>query len=83
MGADAAALEEALISQTRNSVKPAPMIECETFTLEGKQVLVAQVNPVPLQNRPAHYRGVAYLRQSECLLSRAGATNQSTGKYKC
>ncbi len=63
--ADAAALEEALISQTRNSVKPAPMIECETFTLEGKQVLVAQVNPVPLQNRPAHYRGVAYLRQSD------------------
>ncbi|CAB0765046.1 transcriptional regulator [Corynebacterium diphtheriae] len=63
--ADAAALEEALISQTPNSVKPAPMIECETFTLEGKQVLVAQVNPVPLQNRPAHYRGVAYLRQSD------------------
>lgn len=63
--ADAAALEDALISQTRNSVKPAPMIECETFTLEGKQVLVAQVNPVPLQNRPAHYRGVAYLRQSD------------------
>lgn len=63
--ADAAALEEALISQTRNSVKPAPMIECEIFTLEGKQVLVAQVNPVPLQNRPAHYRGVAYLRQSD------------------
>ncbi|CAM2884316.1 RNA-binding domain-containing protein [Corynebacterium propinquum] len=63
--ADAAALEEAIISQTRNSVKPAPMIECETFTLEGKQVLVAQVNPVPLQNRPAHYRGVAYLRQSD------------------
>lgn len=63
--ADAAALEEALISQTRNSVTPAPMIECETFTLEGKQVLVAQVNPVPLQNRPAHYRGVAYLRQSD------------------
>ena len=63
--ADAAALEEALISQTRNSVKPAPMIECETFTLEGKQVLVAQINPVPLQNRPAHYRGVAYLRQSD------------------
>ncbi|CAB0670185.1 transcriptional regulator [Corynebacterium diphtheriae] len=63
--ADAAALEEALISQTRNSVKPAPMIECETFTLEGKQVLVAQVNPVPLQNRPAHYRSVAYLRQSD------------------
>lgn len=63
--ADAAALEEALISQTRNSVKPPPMIECETFTLEGKQVLVAQVNPVPLQNRPAHYRGVAYLRQSD------------------
>lgn len=63
--ADAAALEEALISQTRNSVKPAPMIECETFTLEGKQVLVAQVNPVPLQNRPAHYRSVVYLRQSD------------------
>lgn len=62
---DAAAMEAALISQTRNSVKPAPMVDCEILTIEEKQVLVAQVTPVPLQQRPARFRNVAYLRQSD------------------
>lgn len=62
---DPAAYEAGLVSQARNAISPAPQLTTSTVTLDGKQVVVAEVSPLQVQDRPARYRGNAYLRQSD------------------
>lgn len=60
-----AAYEAGLVSQARNAITPAPQLTTSTMTLDGKHVVVAEVLPLPVQERPARYQGRAYLRQSD------------------
>ncbi|WP_026165849.1 ATP-binding protein [Corynebacterium mastitidis] len=62
---DAPAMLDAVISQTRTCVVPAPQLEAKVFTLNGKDVVVVHVASVPLSVRPARYKNRAYLRQSD------------------
>ncbi|MFC5370769.1 ATP-binding protein [Arcanobacterium bovis] len=54
-----------VVSQIRNAVVPAPQLMHEIFDIDGKSVLVIEVIPLPLSQRPARYGGKAYLRQSD------------------
>lgn len=62
---DLAKYEAGLASTTRNAVKPEPLIEFQTFTLDGKDILVAHVAPLRTVDKPATTGGFAYLRQSD------------------
>lgn len=62
---DPAAYEAGLVSQARNAVTPAPLVTTSTVTLDGHHVVIAEISPLPVQDRPAKYRGNAYLRQSD------------------
>lgn len=62
---DVAGLEQAVAAQARNSVNPPARCEFRTFHVSGKAVVVATVEGLPLQQRPARHRGHAYLRQSD------------------
>lgn len=61
-----AQLEAQLANVARSDAFTHP-IECHYFTvsIEGKDVLVAQVFPSALHLRPIAYKGVAYLRQAD------------------
>ena len=54
-----------VVDQTRSSVVPAPQLSSIVVTAGGKEVLVVEVVPLPLSQRPALYSGRAYLRQSD------------------
>lgn len=54
-----------VVDQTRSSVTPAPQLLPTVLAFEGKEVLVVEVTPLPLSQRPATYRNRAYLRQSD------------------
>ncbi|MDK8600955.1 ATP-binding protein [Trueperella bernardiae] len=54
-----------VVDQTRSSVTPAPQLLPTVLTWEGREVLVVEVTPLPLSQRPALHRGRAYLRQSD------------------
>lgn len=54
-----------VVDQTRSSVTPAPQLLPAVLTWEGREVLVVEVTPLPLSQRPALHRGRAYLRQSD------------------
>lgn len=61
-----AKLEQSIAAQARDWVTPPPQVEFQTLPLPGQnQVLIAQVNGLPLASRPAKYKGVAYLRQAD------------------
>lgn len=48
-----------------SSVVPAPHLTCRALKISGKTVLVADVVPLPLDEKPARSRGQAYLRQAD------------------
>lgn len=60
-----ATLEQGLAAQGRTAVTPPVRMEFQTFQVSGRAVLVAEVEALPLQNRPARHGGLAYLRQSD------------------
>lgn len=62
---DPAAYEAALVSQARNAITPVPQLTTSTMMFDGKHVVIAEVLPLPVQDRPARYQGKAYLRQSD------------------
>ncbi|MFT3971070.1 MAG: ATP-binding protein [Micropruina sp.] len=62
---DIAGLEAAIASQARTAVAPPTRCSFETFQVAGRPVLVAQVEGLPLHERPARHGGHAYLRQSD------------------
>ena len=62
---DPAGYEAGLVSQARNAITPAPHLTTSTVTLNRKHVVIAQISPLPVQDRPAKYQGNAYLRQSD------------------
>lgn len=62
---DLATLEAGVADQARSAVVPPVSVSFETRHVEGVDVLLAEVTPLPLQHRPATYRGRAYLRQSD------------------
>ena len=61
---DVAHLEAGLAAQAREAVAPSPQILPQTFTVDGRQVLVVHVVPLRLADKPATVQGLAYLRQS-------------------
>ena len=63
--ADPAAMEAGIASQTRNAISPAPHLTTYSVGVEGKQVVVVEVTPLRLTDKPAMYQGKAYLRQAD------------------
>lgn len=63
--ADAAMLEAGLVSQARAKVAPVPRVHTSTVDVGGKLVVVAVVDPLRLEHRPAEVDGRAYLRQAD------------------
>lgn len=61
---DIAAIEAGIVHQARNSVSPSPQLMSQEFAMDGKQVLVLHVAPLPTREKPATTQGIAYLRQS-------------------
>ena len=62
---DIAGLEQSVASQARTAVDPPVRCEFQTFQVDGKAVLLAVVEALPLKDRPARHGGLAYLRQSD------------------
>lgn len=62
---DMAELEQGIAAQARTSVTPPARCEFQTFQTEGKPILVAVIEGLPLHDRPARHGGLAYLRQSD------------------
>ncbi|MGB7963538.1 MAG: ATP-binding protein [Propionicimonas sp.] len=60
-----AALEQGVAAQARTSVTPPVQCEFQTFQAEGRPILVAVIEGLPLHDRPARHGGLAYLRQSD------------------
>lgn len=62
---DPASMEAGIVSQAQNSVLPSPAVDTYTFTLEGKDVVVAYVHSLNITDKPATYRGKPFLRQAD------------------
>lgn len=63
--ADAGAMEKAIVSLCRQAVAPAPQLIFDHVELEGLTVLVVTVVALLASEKPALYRGRAYLRQAD------------------
>lgn len=62
---DAATVSRGLVGVARTAVSPSPRVTVEIVDVEGSAVLMARVEPVLLAQRPALFRGRAYLRQGD------------------
>lgn len=62
---DVAGLEAGVAAQARTAVSPPTRCSFATFQVDGQPVLVAEVEGLPLHQRPARHGGHAYLRQSD------------------
>ncbi|WP_312899315.1 AlbA family DNA-binding domain-containing protein [Corynebacterium variabile] len=56
---------QAVTSQTRESVTPAPHIDLYPVSVDGHTVIVVDVTALAPSQKPAEYRGKAYLRQAD------------------
>lgn len=56
---------QAVTSQTRNAVTPAPQIEAYPVTVDGTSIVVVEVTALGATQKPALYKGRAYLRQAD------------------
>lgn len=63
--ADLAVLEGGIANRARQGVTPPVNVTFQSFDIAGRDVLVAHVAPLPLQDRPARHGGQAYLRASD------------------
>lgn len=62
---DVAEIESGLVSVAREAVFPSPQIVTQSLMVDSAKVLVAQVVPLRIVDRPARVEGRAYLRQSD------------------
>lgn len=62
---DPAGMEAAVVNQARAMVTPVPKLNTSNVEVEGKQVVVVEVVPLPLMEKPATVGGRAYLRQAD------------------
>lgn len=62
---DIVALEEAVTATSRNGLEPKGNPEYTRVKVDGLDILIAQISPLPLQVRPCYYRGRAYMRYSD------------------
>jgi len=62
---DSSAAEQAIASQARQSVEPPLHVDFQTAFVDGRPILLADVQGLPLADRPCSYRGRAYLRQAD------------------
>lgn len=60
-----AAMEAGLVNQARKRVIPVPSIATSTVIIDSKPVVIAEVAPLRLTDRPATVDGRAYLRQAD------------------
>lgn len=60
-----AAVHQAIAAQARTAVEPPLAMQFSTVTLDGKQVVVAEVEGLPTSLRPCKTGGRAYLRQAD------------------
>lgn len=60
-----AAMEAALVDQARKKVSPVPYIKTTVVEVGGKPIVVAEVTPLRLADRPSEVEGRAYLRQAD------------------
>lgn len=63
--ADPAVVEAALVDQARKTVSPTPRVDTWVVPVGGVVVVVAEVQGLSVADKPATYRGKAYLRQSD------------------
>ena len=63
--ANPAYMEAALVQQARSMVAPVPHLQTTSVAIDGKQVVVAEVTPLRLTEKPATVNGRAYLRQAD------------------
>lgn len=63
--ADVAAMQAGLVAMARESITPAPYLDFQDLTIQGKQVVIVHVSPLRLSDKPASVRGRAYLRQAD------------------
>lgn len=62
---DPAAMEAGIVDQARSTITPVPHMTTYSITVGDKQVVVVEVTPLRLPDKPAHYQGKAYLRQAD------------------
>ncbi|WP_124039900.1 ATP-binding protein [Neoactinobaculum massilliense] len=62
---NAAKCEAAFAAQARDAIDPPPYVETQTLEIDSKQVVVGTVRGLPMSEKPACYRGEAYLRQAD------------------
>lgn len=62
---DVASIESGLVSMAREAVVPSPQIVTQSLAVGDEQVVVAQVVPLRVADRPARVEGRAYLRQAD------------------
>lgn len=60
-----AELEAGIVSQARKAITPPASVDVATVEVEGKFVVAARVHGLPLRDKPARYRGEAYLRMAD------------------
>lgn len=62
---DPAQLEKSVTSLCRNAVDPAPQVSFTHIKAYGKDVVAVTVHSLQPSEKPARYRGTAYLRQAD------------------
>ena len=62
---DAAGLEAGVVNQARSTVDPVPQLHTSSVEINGKQVVVIEVVPLRLADKPATVAGRAFLRQAD------------------
>ncbi len=62
---DPAAMEAAVANQARQFVTPSPYLEATSVEIQGVMVTVVQVTGLNPLQKPATYKGEAYLRQAD------------------
>lgn len=60
-----AEMEAALVGQARSTVEPVPHLRTSSLSVNGKQIVIAEVTPLRLIDKPATVDERAYLRQAD------------------
>jgi len=58
-------VSQGVASQARNAISPPVQVDIEELLLEKATLVVVTVAPLPSHQRPAYFRGRAYLRQGD------------------
>ena len=58
-------MEAALASQARHAITPPVTVHTDSVAIDGTHVVIAEVTGLPIIDKPAIYRGEAYLRMAD------------------